>query len=472
MQEGSWNLSARQPRSLLTSSGMPRFWLPPELWRIIFDFATYFKGEFDVYEWIQRSKRTENLDLDAIELELARLDTPSGHSNTFLLLNDPHFIDQRSLRLNLVKVCRDWYEINIERLYRSIVFRGATKIPGCVKLLQRKPSLGAVVRRLEFLEDDEDLEGLTLVDVRRLASPLIQLCPNLLIFSGTVEVNEAASFHLQQVDVPLRAWLASHCSKLEHTMGHMILDGFPASFFFRYINGFTNLRALQLPPHISTMPAREKPHVSLPHLRFLDIGNQIPLIPVEFGSYLARWELPSLDTVHLGTVTREISLQPFWTNHGKKLKTIKIYNSHESFIGRRLQEANLDINVPSSTLFPNLRQLIVLHNAPSHFINLFLPSTSLEIYEITLTGTWPANPDLVLHLITQLDTQHLAYLGPNVSLRSPGLKHVRISQYPQDADAVGGDRTGIYEELERVCRRWGQKFHQRNVTFEKIYQED
>lgn len=447
---------------------MGGFWLPPELWKAVFAIATNYEGEHDIYKWIRRSERTRNLDQKGIDLELARLDVASGYSNNFLLMNDPEFLDQKALRLSLIGVCRNWYDMAIEYLYQSLVIRGTTKIPGCVDALKRNENIGGIVKRFEFNEDEEESEG---VFVRQQVSQIIELCPKLLIFAGTVELVDQQAL-MGEPNVRIRRWLTNHCPDLQHVIGHNILDGFPATLFFRYINSFGNLIALQLPPSIAPMAATEKPVIILPCLRILDIGNQAPLIPVEFGWYLSRWDLPSLDTVHLGSVTRSVALQKFWVKHGKGLHTIKIYNARDDFTGRRLVEANLGIDMPSDILFPNLRQLIILHNAPWNLLSLFLPSRSLEIYEISLTESWPHKSEPIRHLISQLQAQHLSFLGPNNTVKSPNLRHVRISRYPFDADAVGGKRLGIFDSLESVCEQWEKLLMERGVSLEKIRMED
>jgi len=139
-------------------------------------------------------------------------------------------------------------------------------------------------------------------------------------------------------------------------------------------------------------------------------------------------------------------------------------------MGRRLTETNLGIDVPSDILFPNLRQLIILHNMPGNLLSLFLPSKSLEIYEVPLTSTWKSSTAAVQHLIQQLSGQHLAPLV--TAARCPNLRHVRISGYPVDADAVGGRQLGIFEDLEDVRVRWGKRLAERGVSLETIYSSD
>jgi hypothetical protein len=289
---------------------MGTFWLPPELWKEIFNLATYYKGELDVYEWIRRSDRTKTLNQDDIDLELARLDITSHDSDNFQLINDPEFLDKIALRLSLIGVCRDWHDMTIEYLYQSVMVRGARNLSGCISALKRNEKLRRTVRRLEFTDDDEDPEGGHMKDLRQCIAQLIELCPNLLIFSGTVELDHQRALAAGSIDAPLRLRgpLANHCPNLQHTIGHSILDGYPATHFFRYINSFSNLIALQLPPCIAALPATEKPTIFLPCLRILDLGSHLPLIPIEFASYLSRWGLPSLDTVHLSTIPRTIAL--------------------------------------------------------------------------------------------------------------------------------------------------------------------
>ncbi|CAG7851841.1 SubName: Full=Uncharacterized protein {ECO:0000313/EMBL:CCA74686.1} [Serendipita indica DSM 11827] len=352
---------------------MTALWLPPELWKEVFAHATYFQGECDIHEWIQRTHPGSE---EQTKLELARRQIAGEESNGFMLLENPQFRDQQAyLRLSLILVCRDWFQMTAEHFYRSIIIRDPSKLHGCVKTLKRLPWVRKFVRRLEFSISEEDtdlLDSRSISAFQRQLTDVIEYCAELVFFRGSVSFEDARMLDL--IDLSLRSALANHCPNLQLVVGHHALDGYPASTFFRHIPHLSNLVILQLPPNVGTLAVTHKPPVSLPYLRVLDLGNQAPLISIEFGRYLSRWNLPSLDTVHLGTLSPALALHSFWGSHGSKLTTIKVYNAQGTTMGRRFAEVNLGITMPSNDLFPNIRQLIVLHNPPRALTHLFCQS--------------------------------------------------------------------------------------------------
>ncbi|KAG8790749.1 hypothetical protein FRC16_000728 [Serendipita sp. 398] len=446
---------------------MSRVWLPPELWKEIFSQATYVGGEHSIREWIQYSATDQAKSKEEIDLELARQSLSNDESNPFMLLENNSFHDQIALRLSLILVCKDWQLMAQEYLYGSIIIRRPSRISGCLAALKRSEHLRRSVRRIEFklFEDDRDMGDVRAIDTfQRNMVKILEICSEVLIFRGSLEYYDGRIF--DQVDLAFRIALAEHCPNLQLAVGHKALDGYPAIGIFRYIPLFTDLFILQLPPNIATVAPEHKPAVSLPNLRILDFGNQAPLISVEFGRYLARWVLPALDTVHLGTISATMHLEAFWASHGSKLKTIKVYNAQGFTMGRRLSNINLGITVPSNTLFPNLHQLILLHNGPSNLIYRFLPSSSLKIYEVPLHEHWPdGNAALMLHVREQLSTDHMEPL-----LRAsmcPSLQTIYISNCPQG----GGDLLGVNWAVIQSSKYnlWKDLFAAREVKLDKIY---
>jgi hypothetical protein len=453
-------------------STMPGVWLPPELWKQVFSLATAFAGEFDVRSWISRKQQETTFSAELIDLQIARINIAGADSNQFLLLQNPEFYDQIKLRRTLIFVCKDWFEMCLEHLYGSILIYDASTLAGCIDTLKRFNSLAKNVRRLEIKLDNLDADEEVEITSRRQLVELVKMCPNLLIFYGEVEESEGrVSEALAIARLPLRAVLSTHCKSIRHAMGQHVVDGYPARTFFRNISAFTNLIALQLPSGLGTMAAAERPTITLPSLRILDLGYQAPLISPEFSRYLSWWILPALDAVHLGTLSPSMALQRFWASHGSKLKTIRIYNARESVFGRRSVDINLGITAASNELFPNLRQLLILHNAPSSLIRLFLPSSSLEIYEVPMHGSWRANDPLARHLESQVESHHMASLLHPYTHMTPNLHTVRISKCPRMSDRSerGLRCNGL---LDSSFPGWEEELLERNVKLEKLYDDE
>ena len=445
---------------------MSSLWLPPELWENVFSLATNFPGEFDIREWISRNEKGIELPSEEIDLRLARINITGKNSNQFLLLQNPNFHIQRSLRRKLILVCKSWYEMGLKYLYGSIVIYDSSTLSGCIETLKRTCDLARIVRRLEvYLDNPENEEDCEITSRRQLAE-LIELCPNITLFAAEIEECEGAdSQALTYARLSLRGTLSTHCKHLRHAIGTHIIDGYPARNFFRAVSPFTNLIALKLPPSIATIPGLERPAITLPNVRILDIGYQVPLISPEFGGYLSRWSLPSLEAVHLGTLSASMALGRFWATHGSKLKTIRIYNASDFIFDSRLVDINLGITSPPDQLFPNLRQLVILHNTPAGLIRLFLPSTSLEIYEVPLHGLWRPNDRLTSYLERQVELQHMR---PLLNYAIPNLRIVRISRCPSASDkSERGIRCNSL--LHHWVPVWRDEFGRQNVVLEQMY---
>lgn len=446
---------------------MSSVWLPLELWENIFSLATNFTGEFNIREWICRSDQQAEPLPDVVDLRLARINITGKNSNKFLLLQNANFHSQRQLRRTLIFVCKSWYEMSLKYLYGSIVIYDSFTLSGCIQTLKRVENLSKTVRRLEvYLDNPENEEDCEITGRRQLAE-LVELCPNLLIFAGEIEECEgSASEALTYARLPLRVALSTHCKHLRHAIGTHIIYGYPTRTFFRAISSFANLMALKLPASLGTMGGLDRPPITLPNLRLLDLGYQAPLLSPEFGGYLSRWSLPSLDAVHLGTLSPSMALGRFWNNHGSKLKTIRIYNESDNIFDGRAIDINFGITVSSDQLFPNLRQLIIPHNSPPELTRLFLPSTSLEIYEVPLHRLWRTNDRLVAHLERQIGSQHMRYI---LNYSTPNLRIVRISECPSVSDkSERGIRCNAM--LSAGIPLWRNELNKQNVTLEQIYE--
>ncbi|PVG03715.1 hypothetical protein CPB86DRAFT_778797 [Serendipita vermifera] len=456
---------------------MGHSWLPPEIWRDIFDIATFVSGEFDVHEWIHDKfiSGSNSPTSEVVSLEFARLSIASSRSNKFLLLQRDDFQEQQKLRLSMALVCKQWNQMAIEHLYGSVLICSGSSVSTLLRNFRKKPDLGKLVKRLE-IKIGSDRTGPLNTHLDRI-SDIFEFCPNLTLFYGEIIEDEPSSMDPSEVLLRLRGRLAHYCPLVRLAIGHQMLDGFQPTGFFRYLSSSTNLIALELPPRIATMAAPHKPPISLPHLRLLDIGNQAPLISIEFVWYLSRWDLPSLETVHIGTITHQVPLYQFWLTHGKKLKTIRVYNALRTTMGRRLNEINLGVTAPCNVLFPNLRQLIILQNTPSNLLALFIPTSSLELYEVQMHDvprpTASTNSDSQAHvhiehqlMHAQLEHQLMGYLLKSHGTACPKLLKIRLSNFPTTKDLKEGDQ--LDQSLNDKFAKWKAEFEKVGVVLEKI----
>jgi hypothetical protein len=134
--------------------------LPDELLREVFLHATFIHGEWDVstnYFHTGLFCSFDELQIDAWE----------------------HVLPDR---LNIAKVCRQWYQVGIEFLYatfhrnrRRDRDRQGRIVALFSILLEARPEIGRLVKRLSLDFDSDDNAGQVAI---------ISLCPNLIIFSS------------------------------------------------------------------------------------------------------------------------------------------------------------------------------------------------------------------------------------------------------------------------------------------------
>lgn len=158
----------------------------------------------------------------------------------------------------------------------------------------------------------------------------------------------------------------------------------------------TNISSLTIPHSLNASYARDlaQPKIASMQRSFL-------------GSATGRRQ--KLDTVWVPVrMERQLPLTELWRKHGKKSMKIKLYNWEMLTAGVRLGNVSLgigSIGQPPSEIFPRLRQLTVLHHSLGYCPRLFLPSLSLDVYDVLFHRTAPRS-NLRNHVLHQIAGYH------------------------------------------------------------------
>jgi hypothetical protein len=129
--------------------------LPRELWREIFQLATFIHGELDIPSTMIRP------DLFAVWDERSRM----------------AWRKVLPCRVAIQSVSRSWHSIGTEPLYRSFQDTEPARVRLFARTLRVQPSYGVLVKRLTLLYTN---------DVMSTAVSIVQNCPNLLIHSTII----------------------------------------------------------------------------------------------------------------------------------------------------------------------------------------------------------------------------------------------------------------------------------------------
>jgi hypothetical protein len=420
---------------------------PPEMWDQIFSEVTYYPGEFDAEEWAGGD-----------ELDLTRRDITSNNStNRFILFNRTAGGNERDFRFQLktrrflVLVCRQWYGLAIRHLYTSILVKGDS-ISKVTSAVISNESLGPLVKRLEAQNHRDYTSHLT---------NLISKCPNLIIY-----------YELSNEDRFKTSWwrfiedTPAIPSKLRHAGGDLV--AMRSTNFATKIYHFSSLVALRLPEIFVPVNVDSTSHAPLilPKLRILDFGIVQNVSKSRTISFISTWEMPELIAVWVPVgIERFLPMTEFWRKHGKSLTTIKINNLNLNMLVFRSGTVSLGIESIDQTLseiFPRLRQLIVLHNSLGYYARLFLPSKSLEIYEVPFHHTTPRSERRAF-VLDQITTSNMNHLPDG---KAPNLRIFRISDCPNEDDN-DVPRKELYDEFVRSrVEAMKVKFEARGVTLE------
>jgi hypothetical protein len=210
--------------------------LPDELLREIFLQATLIHGEWDVsatYFHTGLFCSFDEYQIDAWELVLPD-------------------------RLNIAKVCRQWYQVGVEFLYATFHRnrkrdrnRQGRLVSLFRVLLEARPEIGHLVKRLSLIFDADD-------NAEQVA--IISLCPNLIIFSSLLEYSTTHN------------WWAPTLFPSSLRQFDSALRGPTWATVAPVLNNLPNLEILQLYwDGPSPVKDSDYPMLSLPSLRVLQL---------------------------------------------------------------------------------------------------------------------------------------------------------------------------------------------------------
>ncbi|KAG1749536.1 hypothetical protein EDB19DRAFT_1680741 [Suillus lakei] len=301
--------------------------LPPELWEIIFDHATYVSGIFipEIYE----------------------------HSGTLgSLFNRDHYpLIRRSLvtRRYLVRVCKKWWHLATPFLYRSIfIGRGrclsslasalAFSARGKSVVLSERP-LGSYTERLDIaMRDQSQAHGDT--DLELLAE-VIRCLPNLAIVSVDVTPTQYGSLAMPDIVMDALAYVAPSLKTIDWASGRLLP---PLHGMHNLVTATRQLRILHC-PYFLTGRTTVKATCTLSSCTTL----AVPLNDIFYR--MAPTQLPALHELsyHFFFPVLEPLFIPFLERHGSNLSSVHLYWSGYS------DQINL-----LATHCPHLRRLTII----------------------------------------------------------------------------------------------------------------
>jgi hypothetical protein len=234
--------------------------LPRELWREIFQFATFIHGELDTSSTMIRP------DLSAAwngrQLSAWKKILPC--------------------RVAMQGVSRSWHSIGMELLYRSFHGTECERVRLFARTLCTQPSYGVLVKRLTLQFTKESMSA---------AVSIVQNCPKLLIHS--------AALHTSTPEMSWHEYL--HPTSLRHF--DVVLDDIPSWDLFAALAQCPNLEVLALHEILETenpppAPTRSIPLLNLRVLRLVRGLHGPPDAPI-IERILSSLTLPRLTALSL-----------------------------------------------------------------------------------------------------------------------------------------------------------------------------
>ncbi|KAG1778375.1 hypothetical protein EV702DRAFT_1096125 [Suillus placidus] len=277
--------------------------LPPELWEIIFDHATYVPDIFipEIYE----------------------------HSGTlgFLFNRDHHPLIRRSLvtRRYLVRVCKKWWHLATPFLYRSIfIGRGrclsslvsalAFSARGKGVVLGERP-LGSFTERLDIaMRDQSQAHGDT--DLELLAE-VIRCLPNLAIVSVDVTPTEYISLAMPDIVMDALVYIAPKLKIIDWASGRLLP---PLHRIHDLVTATRQLRILHCPYFL---PGRTTAKAICTLSSCTTLG--VPLNAIFYR--MALTQLPALRELSYQfpfLVAEPLFIIPFLETHGSNLSSVHL----------------------------------------------------------------------------------------------------------------------------------------------------
>ena len=338
---------------------------------MIVDVSTYVEGELTRF-----TSDEIHIDQDGLEL-LVQWYHPSNK----------RILTELPWRRSIVLISRQWYNLGIEFLYRSLSLRNKEDLANILTLFGsdsgQERRLALRVKRV-IMEAFDNTGVVEMADCRR----LVLLCSNATMYQHSTAAVLKGNKELSSVEDS-----SSHESKLRYIslMGnvddrrkHLNLR------FFHYHSSYRDLCVL----HISQFhPTFYLGSLVFPILHTLIVASYMSP-PV--AEVLAGWEMPRLRNMAM-VINAESVLEPILHKHQATLRLLTITEWYELEGHNSDLLAHVDLNTTTmgikSGAFESLHTFVTTLVVPSGWTGLFLPFPSLQIYFIYLHPEDACIPD-------------------------------------------------------------------------------
>lgn len=376
---------------------------------MIVDVSTYVEGELTRF-----TSDEIHIDQGGLEL-LVEWYHPSGK----------RILTELPWRRTIVLISRQWYNLGIEFLYRSLSLRNKGDLANILALFEsdsgQERRLALRVKRV-IMEAFSDTGIVEMADCRR----LVLLCSNATMYQHSTAAVLKGNKPLSSVeDSSLNESKLRYISLMGNVDDrdiHLHLR------IYQYHSSYRDLRVL----HISQFdPEFYSGHLVFPSLHTLIVASYMSP-PV--AGVLAGWEMPCLRNLEMA-INAESVLEPILRKHEATLRLLYISEWWERD-GHDLDLlAHVDLNTTTmgieSGMFESLHTFVTTLVVPSGWTGLFLPFPRLQIYCIYLHSgdAFIPDEDAVLYAerhLRDLENQTLTPALQNVSIRN---WECQMSQY-------------------------------------------
>ena len=335
---------------------------PIEIWRMIVDMSTHVEGELTTF-----TNDEIKLDQEGLELLVGRYHP----SNKRILTELPW-------RRSIVLISRQWYNLGVEFLYRSLSLRDKKDLANILALFEcdsgRERRLALRVKRV-IMESFNYTGVVEMADCRR----LVLLCSNAIMYQhsaaavlkGNKPLSSLEDSSLNESKMRYISLMGNEDDRCIHR--HLRI--------YQYHSSFRELRVL----HISQFdPTFYSGPLVFPVLHTLIVDSHMsPPVAEVLGS----WEIPCLRNTTMAINAQSV-LEPILHKHGATLRLLFI----SEWVERGGHDDDLlgHVDLTATTMgikrgmFQSLHTFVTTLVVPSGWTRLFLPFPSLQIYCVYL----------------------------------------------------------------------------------------
>ena len=335
---------------------------PIEIWRMIVDISTHVEGELTHF-----TSDEIQLDQEGLELLVGRYHP----SNKRILTELPW-------RRSIVLISRQWYNLGIEFLYRSLSLRNKDDLANLLTLFE---SDSGQERRLAFRVKRVIMESFNYTGVVEMADcrRLVLLCSNAIMYQHSAAAVLKGNKPLSSFDDSClndsKMRYISLMGNVDDRCIHRTLR------IYQYHSSFRELRVL----HISQFdPTFYSGPLVFPILHTLIMDSYMSPPVAEM---LGGWEMPCLRNMTMA-INAESVLEPILHKHEATLtllfisEWVEIVGHDHDFLGHvDLTTTTMGIKYG---MFRSLQTFVTTLVVPSGWTRLFLPFPNLQNYCVYL----------------------------------------------------------------------------------------